>query len=81
MRAILPQSLHITLNTSVMKEGPALQKVPDPVKSRRYAPKDTLVYRGENKGLFVLLSRTQAGPGRTVKQEQEEISRNRIQAF
>ena len=27
-------------------------------------------YRGENKGLLVLLSRTQAGPGRTVKQEQ-----------
>ena len=25
-------------------------------------------YRGENKGMFVLLSRTQAGPGRTVKQ-------------
>ena len=23
------------------------------------------MYRGENKGLFVLLSRTQAGPGRT----------------
>ena len=49
MRAILPQSLHITLNTSVKEEaaseagGPALQKVPDPVKSRRYFPKDTLV--------------------------------------
>ena len=33
-------------------------------------------YRGANKGLHVLLSRTQAGPGRTVKQEQEDISRN-----
>ena len=31
--------------------------------------------------MFVLLSRTQAGPGRTVKQEQEEISRNHIQTF
>ena len=30
-------------------------------------------YRGGNKGLHVLLSRTQAGPGRTVKQEQEEF--------
>ena len=30
-------------------------------------------YRGENIGLFVLLSRTQAGPSRTVRQEQEEI--------
>ena len=38
-------------------------------------------YRGVNKGLFVLLSRTQAGPGRTVKQEQEEISRNHVQTF
>ena len=39
------------------------------------------IYRGVNKGLFVLLSRTQAGPGRTVKQEQEEISRNHVQTF
>ena len=29
----------------------------------------------------ILLSRTQAGPGRKVKQEQEDISRNHIQAF
>ena len=40
-----------------------------------------VLYRGENKGLYVLLSRTQAGPGRTVKQEQEEISRNHVQTF
>ena len=39
------------------------------------------VYIGVNKGLHVLLSRTQAGPGRTVKQEQEEISRNHEQTF
>ena len=39
------------------------------------------MYRGANKGMDVLLSRTQAGPGRTVKQEQEEISRNHVQAF
>ena len=38
-------------------------------------------YRGGNKGLFVLVSRTQAGPGRTVKLEQEEISRNHVQTF
>ena len=38
-------------------------------------------YRGANKGLHVLLSRTQAGPGRTVKQEQEEISHNHAQTF
>ena len=29
----------------------------------------------------ILLSNSQAGPGRTVKQEQEEISRNHVQAF
>ena len=38
-------------------------------------------YRGVNKGLHVLLSRTQAGPGRTVEQEQEDISRNHVQTF
>ena len=40
-----------------------------------------VLYRGENKGLHVLLSRTHSGPGRTVKQEQEEISRNHVQAL
>ena len=39
------------------------------------------LYRGGNKGLFVLLSRTQAGPGRTVMLEQEEISPNHVQTF
>ena len=39
------------------------------------------LYRGANKGLHVLLSRTQAEPGRTGKQEQEEISRNHVQTF
>ena len=39
------------------------------------------MYRGVNKGLYVLLSRTQSGPGRTVKQEQEEISRNHVHTF
>ena len=42
---------------------------------------DTRQFRCVNKGLYVLLSRTQAGPGRTVKQEQEEISRNHVQTF
>ena len=35
-------------------------------------------YRGEKKSLQILLSRTQAEPGRKVKQEQEEISRNHV---
>ena len=38
-------------------------------------------YRSEKKSLQILLSRTKAGPGRKVKQEQEEISRNHVQAF
>ena len=29
----------------------------------------------------ILLSNSQAGPGRKVKQEQEDISRNHVQAF
>ena len=37
--------------------------------------------KGELKGLYVLLTRTQAEPGRAVKQEQEENSRNHVQAF
>ena len=36
-------------------------------------------YRDENLSLQILLSMTQAGPGRTVKQEQEEISPNHVQ--
>ena len=38
-------------------------------------------YREPAKGWQILLSRTQAGPGRAVKQEQEEISPNHVQAI
>ena len=38
-------------------------------------------YRVPEKGLQILLSRTQAGTGRKAKQEKEETSRNRLQAF
>ena len=38
-------------------------------------------YRAEKKSLQILLSSTQAGPGRKVKQEQEEISSNHVQTF
>ena len=31
--------------------------------------------------MYFMLSRTQAEPGRAVKQEQEEISRNDVQTF
>ena len=36
------------------------------------------LYRAEKKSLQILLSSTQAGPGRKVKQEQEDISRNHV---
>ena len=36
------------------------------------------LYRDEIYSLQILLSRTQAGPGRTVKQEREEISPNHV---
>ena len=39
------------------------------------------MYRDGRKGMHVLLSNSQAGAGRTVKQEQEEISPNHVQAF
>ena len=38
-------------------------------------------YREPGKSMQILLSNNQAGPGRTVKQEQDEISRNHVQAF
>ena len=40
-----------------------------------------IIYRAWNKGMQILVSNSQAGPGRTAKQEQEEISRNHVQAF
>ena len=40
-----------------------------------------LKYRDWLKGMQILLSMTQAGPGKTVKQEREEISCNHIKAF
>ena len=39
------------------------------------------VYMARDKDMQILLSNSQAGPVRTVKQEQEEISRNHVQAF
>ena len=37
-----------------------------------------MFYRAEKKSLQILLSSTQAGPGRIVKQEQDKISRNHV---
>ena len=42
---------------------------------------NNVLYRDRLKGMQILLSNSQAGPGRKVKQEQEEISRNHVQAF
>ena len=36
------------------------------------------LYRAEKKALQILLSRTQAGPGSKVKQQEEDISRNHV---
>ena len=41
----------------------------------------TNLYRDRLKSMQILLSMTQAGPGRTGKQEQEQTSRNHVQAF
>ena len=38
-------------------------------------------YRDRLKSMQILLSRSQAGPGRTGKQEQGQTSRNHVQAF
>ena len=38
-------------------------------------------YSARNKGMQILLSNSRAGPGRTVKQQQEEISRNHVPSF
>ena len=40
---------------------------------------EEIVYRAVKKSLQILLRSTQAGPGRKVKQGQEEISRNHVQ--
>ena len=41
-------------------------------------PPSTFVIQGEKKGLQILLSYSQAGPGRKAKLGQEKISRNRV---
>ena len=52
-------------------------------KTRRnpFCRKNLFLYRDWLKSVQILLSRTQPGPGRKVKQEQEEISRNIIPPF
>ena len=45
-----------------------------------YVPSSLTTYRDGKKEMQILLSRTQAGPGRTFKQEQEQTSRYHVQA-
>ena len=59
----------------LLAPGPGLQGGP------QFGFSNVLKYRARNKGLQMLLSNSQAGPGTTAKQEQEEISRNHVQAF
>ena len=40
--------------------------------------KNASMYRGEKKSVQILLSYSQAGPGRKAKQDQEDISRNHV---
>ena len=54
----------------------------DSMKRRfRYELDVKFIYRDRLKGMQILLSRTQAGPGRTDIQEQEQISRNHVQTI
>ena len=48
---------------------------------RKQSLEPEAIYRDRLKCMQILLSNGQAGPGRKVKQEQEEISRNHVQAF
>ena len=51
------------------------------VKAGRPVVQHSSLYRDEINSLQIQLSRTQAGPDRAVKQEQEQISPNHIQRF
>ena len=55
--------------------------IPIPKENESQTSAARTVYRAPGKSMYFLLSRTQAGPGRAVKQEQEEISRNYAQTF
>ena len=66
--------------------GPTNQPTDDVFCTSLLFPVKTLVSilgtrRGEKKGLQILLSYSQAGPGRKAKQGREEISRNHVQTF
>ena len=60
---------------AIKVEMPA--KMPD----MRYQIGTLNKYRDRLKGMQILLGRTQAGSGKTGKQEQEQTSRNHVQAF
>ena len=55
-----------------------LVQPPNPLKPEGNLVKKIMGGVGVDKGLHILLSNSQAGPGRKVKEEQEEISRNHV---
>ena len=65
-------NLNNSLLTVNIRASALVQRLSNPIRS------PGIEYRAEKKSLQILLSSTQAGPGRKVKQEQEGISRNHV---
>ena len=51
------------------------------IEGKKNCGNERMKYRDRLKGVRILLSNSQAGPGRTVKQEQEDISCNHVPSF
>ena len=70
------------LQTSTFEIGYYKNTSNSPLRQFSQAPNHgNSIYRDRLKGVQILWSNSQAGPGRKVKQEQEDISRNHVQAF
>ena len=82
MRFLEVGGKNLVVPISAVKRKTAIEY---PIKSmancERFRYVHTIEYRDLLKGVQILLSNSQSGPGRKVKQEQEEISRNHVQAF
>ena len=70
--ALIPTPLY---GTGVGEKHPRVVVLPPPYLGQ------AATYRDRRKGVQILLSRTQAGPDRTGKQEQEQTSRNQLQTL
>ena len=73
-----PYPLSRTARCWTSTRGKSSQRCHDSSRYRFFTLSHPL-YRDEIYSLQILLSRTQAGPSRTVKQEQEQISPNHVQ--